>query len=77
MKGRQGIVPGYNLQAVVAPVKATEGTGHVITASDVVQDQNDMAQLVPMLKQSEENTGERPDKLINGGYHLKVKGLRS
>jgi len=69
MKGRQGIVPGYNLQAVVAPVKATEGTGRVITASDVVQDQNDMAQLVPMLNQSEENTGERPGNLLtDAGY---------
>jgi len=69
MKGRQGIAPSYNLQAVVAPVKATEGTGRLITASDVVQDQNDMAQLVPMLKQSEENTGERPGNLLtDAGY---------
>lgn len=69
MKGRQGIVPGYNLQAVVSPVKATEGTGRMIIAAEVVQDQNDMAQLAPMLKQSEETTGERPDMFIaDAGY---------
>jgi transposase len=69
MKGRQGIAPGYNLQAVVAPVKATEGTGRLIIAAEVVQDQNDMAQLAPMLKQSEEITGKRPDILIaDAGY---------
>jgi hypothetical protein len=69
MKGRQGIGPNYNLQAVVSPVKATEGTGRVITASEVVQDQNDMAQLVPMLNQSKENTGERPGNLLtDAGY---------
>lgn len=69
MKSRQGIVPGYNLQAVVAPVKALEGSGHLIVAAEVVQDQNDMAQLEPMLKRTEEITGKRPDVfLADAGY---------
>lgn len=69
MKSRQGIVPGYNLQAVVAPVKASEGAGHLIVAAEVVQDQNDMAQLEPMLKQTEEITGKRPEVfLADAGY---------
>lgn len=69
MKSRQGIVPGYNLQAVVAPVKTSQGAGHMIVAAEVVQDQNDMAQLEPMLKQTEEITGERPIIfLADAGY---------
>lgn len=69
MKSRQGIVPGYNLQAVVAPVKTSEGSGHLITAVEVVQDQNDLAQLEPMLKQAEETTNERLEMLLaDAGY---------
>jgi transposase len=69
MRSRQGIVPGYNLQAVVAPVKTLQGTGHMIVAAEVVQDQNDMAQLEPMLKRTEEITGERPDVFVaDAGY---------
>ena len=69
MKSRQGIVPGYNLQTVVALMKETEGSGHIIVAAEVVQDQNDLAQLEPMLKQVEENTGERPGMLLaDAGY---------
>ena len=69
MKSRQGIVPGYNLQAVVAPVETAQGTGLLIVAADVVQDQCDMAQLEPMLKQTEDITGRRPDMLLaDAGY---------
>jgi len=69
MKSRQGVVPGYNLQAVVAPLETTHGDGLLIVAADVVQDQCDMAQLEPMLKQSEDTTGRRPDMLLaDTGY---------
>ncbi len=69
MKSRQGIVPGYNLQAVVTPVETAQGTGLLIVAADVVQDQCDMAQLEPMLKQTEDITGRRPDMLLaDAGY---------
>jgi len=70
MKSRQGIVAGYNLQAVVAPVEAAEGAGLLIVAADVVQDQCDTAQLEPMLEQAEEVTGSPPGILLaDAGYH--------
>lgn len=70
MKSRQGIVPGYNFQAVVAPVEATQGSGFLVIAADVVQDQGDKAQLKPMLEQAEEISGRRPEILLaDAGYH--------
>lgn len=70
MKSRQGIVSGYNFQAVVAPVEATQGTGLLIMAADVVQDQCDTAQLEPMLEQAEEVSGRAPSILLaDAGYH--------
>ncbi len=69
MKGRQGILPAYNAQAVVSPVNAT-GKGMVITAADVANTAADSGQLVPMLKQAEEMTGKHvPITLADGGYH--------
>ncbi|MBI2934972.1 MAG: IS1182 family transposase [Chloroflexi bacterium] len=72
MKSRQGIVPGYNAQAMVSPLN-TEVTGQaglLITAAEVVNDQHDHNQLVPMVQAAEEMT-ERPAgvTLADGGYH--------
>ncbi|MCH8898264.1 MAG: hypothetical protein IIC33_08225 [Chloroflexi bacterium] len=36
MKGRQGIIPGYNAQAMASPVAQSSGNGMLITAADVV-----------------------------------------
>jgi len=65
MKTRQGIVPGYNAQAMVCPVEtlgeeaaSEKKAGLLITAADVVIKTTDTEQLMPMLKQAEENTGE-------------------
>jgi len=72
MKGRHGVVAGYNLQAVVSPIEDTRANeaGLLITAAEVVQDKNDVAQLVPMLDQSEETTGRRAEvSLADAGYH--------
>ena len=72
MKGRQGIMPGYNAQAMVSPVDAEKahGGGMVITAAEVVNTAADSGQLVPMLKQAEAMTGRRvPLTLADGGYH--------
>ena len=72
MKGRDGIVTGYNAQAMVSPIdaEAVRGTGMLITAADVVNTAADYGQLVPMLEQAEELTGERvPITLADGGYH--------
>ncbi len=71
MKSHQGIVVGYNAQAMVSPVKAAgKETGLLITAADVVTDPSDTAHLVPMLDQADENTGKRADvSLADAGYH--------
>jgi transposase len=71
MKSRQGIVAGYNVQAMVSP--ATIGDkekGMLITAVDVVQDAADSDQLVPMLEQAEQTTGNKAGMtLADAGYH--------
>jgi transposase len=72
MKGRQGYVAGYNLEAVVSPLKTEETgkTGFIMTAMDVVTNASDAGQLIPMLEQSEENTGKRVGlNLVDGGFH--------
>ena len=63
MKGRQGIMPGYNAQAMVSPVAGLTGNGLLITAADVVTTAADSDQLIPMLEKSEEMTGERHRQL--------------
>ena len=70
MKGRQGIMPGYNAQAMVSPVDGSNGNGMLITAAEVVNTASDSGQLIPMLEKAEEITGERvPLTLADGGYH--------
>lgn len=72
MKGRQGMVAGYNAQAMVSPLQpaTSEGTGLVITAAEVVRDANDYAQLTPMLEQAQEMTGDKAQvTLADAGYH--------
>ena len=70
VKGRQGLVAGYNAQAMVSPLKAEHGGGLLITAADVTNVADDHEQLVPMVGQAEENTGERAETtLADGGYH--------
>jgi transposase len=72
MKGINGIITGYNAQAMVSPFTQTgdNGDGMLITASDVVNAAADSGQLIPMLEQAEELTGERVSvTLADGGYH--------
>ena len=70
MKGRQGIVAGYNAQAMVSPTETVGGgTGMLVTAVDVVDAANDNALLVPMLEQAEETTGTKSQTtLADAGY---------
>ena len=57
MKSSQGIVTGYNAQAMVSPLEPSVGaSGMLVTAVDVVDEPNDSARLVPMLEQSEDTT---------------------
>ena len=72
MKGRHGILPAYNAQAIVSEVGVGKGQHHgmLITAVDVVDDPTDYAQLAPMLEEAETMTGVRSDiVLADGGYH--------
>ena len=70
MKGRQGIVAGYNAQAMVSPMEPDRGaTGMLVTAVDVVDQANDNAMLVPMMEQAEETTGTKSQMtLADAGY---------
>ena len=67
MKARQGYVQGYNAQLVVT-------VDQIIVAAEVVQDQNDVRQLHPMLKRAEEELegagiGKRPKVVVaDAGY---------
>ena len=70
MKGRQGIVAGYNAQAMVSSLKEEYGGGMLITAADVTNEADDHHQLLPMIEQAEENTGQAAETtLADGGYH--------
>jgi transposase len=76
VKGRQGVMAGYNAQAAVArvqlatPRRPHERAARLITAVDVVPDADDHGQLVPMLDRVEATTGRGvPTVLSDGGYH--------
>jgi transposase len=63
MKTTSGIKTSYNVQAAV------DEAWLVITASDVVNEASDVNQLVPMVAQSIENTGEKMQELsADSGY---------
>ena len=70
MKGRQGIVAGYNAQTMVSPMETDGGaTSMLVTAVDVVDAANDNALLVPMMEQAEETTGTKSQMtLADAGY---------
>ncbi len=73
MKGREGIITGYNAQTMVSPLVAStaQGTGLLITAAKVVSTATDCGQFIPMLEQAEALTGERvPVTLADGGYNI-------
>ena len=58
MKGRQGIVAGYNAQAMVSPTEPAGGaTGMLVTAVDVVDEANDNAMVG-----ADDGTGRRDDR---------------
>ena len=72
MKGRSGIIIGYNAQAMVSPLapETAKGNGMLITAAEVVNSASDSGQLAPMLEKAEELTGQRITvTLADGGYH--------
>ena len=74
MKGRQGIVAGYNAQAMVSPIEPDEGkgaTGMLVTAVDVVDQASDNGLLIPMMEGAEETTGTKAETtLADAGYFV-------
>ena len=70
MKGGQGMVVGFNAQAMVSPVKIGKDGGLMITAAEVSTCAGDPGNLIPMLEQAESNTGSRADvSLADASYH--------
>lgn len=72
VKGRQGIIAGYNAQAMVSPLdpEVAQRSGFIITAAEVVGDPDDTAQLLPMMEQAEALTGQRAETTLgDGGYY--------
>ena len=70
LKGKDGYVAGYNLQAVVSPLRAESGGGQIITAVAASQDRGDHALLLPMVEAAEVNTGVRAEVILaDAGYH--------
>ncbi len=72
VKSRHGIVAGYNAQAMVSPLEPDKAgaSGLLITAAEVVNDPDDHAQLIPMLEQAQDNTGEPAGMTLgDAGYH--------
>lgn len=72
MKGRKGIITGYNAQTMASPLnpeKAKE-KGMLITSIEVVNSASDYGQLGPMPLKTEDLTGQRvPITLADGGYN--------
>jgi hypothetical protein len=63
MKARGRYIQGYNAQASV------DSANQVIVACDVTNACNDYSQLIPLVDQSIENTGEKPKKVLaDAGY---------
>lgn len=63
MKGRPGLVFGYNAQAVV------DDESDLIVAAEVFGDETDNRLLMPMIEEARENTGEVAEEtLADSGY---------
>lgn len=72
VKGRGGMMAGYNAQAAVSPavVEKAGGSGLFITATEVVADSYDYGQTLAMLQEAEANTGQKAEaSLLDAGYH--------
>jgi transposase len=73
MKSRQGIVAGYNGQAMVSPARVepsgARAGGLLITAAEVTTDPDDHAQLAPMIELARANEAGAELTLADGGYH--------
>lgn len=71
MKTSDGFIQGYNCQAAV------DGEAQVIVACDVVAQQNDTPQLVPMLDAIRRNLGRNPRELSADSGYCSEPNLRA
>ena len=63
MKTRKGFIQGYNGQAMV------DADSQIIVAGDLVQDENDRHQQIPMMEKLKKYLGRIPEKLtMDAGY---------
>lgn len=69
VKGKDGIIPGYNAQIVVSPVRQGEQTGFLVTAAEVVEQPVDNGQLAVMVQAARETVGAVGTTLADAGYH--------
>jgi transposase len=70
LRGKDGFINGYNVQAVVSPLREAAGGGQLITATMATQHRDDHAMLVPMMEAAEANTGVQAEvTLADAGYH--------
>lgn len=68
MQGRGGKYWGYNVQTAV------DNDHHVITSIEVTNHQNDKGLLAPIVKASEETTGQKPaESIADAGYYKVVQ----
>jgi transposase len=69
MKCGRGLEYGYNAQAVI-----DEASG-LIVAADVVNEESDNDQLVPMIEQAKENVGRAAEQTVADGGYTSGEGL--
>lgn len=69
MQGRYGNYWGYNVQAAV------DVDNHFITAIEVTDQQNDKGLLEPMVKASQETTGQKVEEVLADGGYYKISQL--
>jgi hypothetical protein len=72
LKTHGGYITGYNVQAMASPLRAADGgtSGQIITAADMTPRVNDAHELLPMMQQAAENSGDAADvTLADAGYH--------
>lgn len=69
MKCGRGFEYGYNAQAVI------DETSGLIVAADVVNEESDNNQLVPMIEQAKENVGRAAEQTVADGGYTSGEGL--
>src|SRR5208283_2665791 len=70
LKGPDGFLQGYNAQLAVEPVL------QLIVGQGVTQEANDKRQLLPMLRQVKEQSGQKPTVALADNPYFSEKNLK-